>query len=266
MQYTRLYDHVLSELEFGRTEKGINLLVGMLDVAELQVNHSGQAREELRGHPLHAMLLEDPLCADASQQSSDPVHRVNLLTKQGCGDAVSSTGRRLFAVTSEITVARALRLRSKEAERKLHRAWRMGQKIWLIADPRCGLLETLGNVDTGNVLISSEHEIRQSAVHEAVAGSAFDLILAPNLPDLLSGRGLQQLTASLGQQLGREGVLATSVLMPGHPGAGWRRTCFNWEPNCHEDAAIARLAAPGFAAQSYRDETGCIAWIEMRRA
>ncbi len=266
MQYTRLYDHVLSELEYGRTEIGINLLVGMLDVAELRLNHIGQAREELRGHPLHTMLLEDPLCADASQPRRDPVHRVNLLKSQGCDAAVSSTGRRLFAATSEITFARALRQRREEAERKLHSAWRMGQKIWLIADPQCALLETLGAVDTANVFVSSEQHIRLIKAQQVSAGSTFDLILAPHLPDLLSGRSLRKATAWLGEYLGSEGVLATSFLMPGHPGTGWRRTCFNWEPNCHDETAVARLATPGFAAQSYHDEAGCIAWIEMRRA
>lgn len=261
MQFTRLYDHVLSELEFGRTEIGINLLVGMLDGAELRISGTEQARDELREHPLNVMLLEDPL-----NQPSDLIHRVNMLNQQGCGAAVSSTGRRLFAVTSEITFARALRQRAKEAERKLKRALRLGQKIWLIVDPQSPLTASLGSVDPANIRVSSEYEIRLISADHCLAQDGFDLILAPNLPDFLSGRGVRQLTSWLGAQLSEHGVLVTSAVMPGHPGTGWRRACFNWEPNCHDDAAIAKRSAPGFTTHSHRDETGCIAWVETRRA
>jgi hypothetical protein len=266
MYYSRLYDHVLSELEFGRTEMGINLLIGMLDVAELQTHRRGQALDELRDHPLHAMLLEDPLCADSRALPEDAVRRVNMLNQPGVCDAVSSTGRRLFAATSETTFARALRQRRREAERKLHRAWRMGQNIWLITDPNCDLIGSLGGVDTSNIQVCSEKALRSLPEQGDCSEPTFDLILAPNLPDLLSNLGLRDAVARLSQQLSAQGVLATSVLMPGHPGTGWRRACFNWEPNCHDGDGLAGLTEAGFTTHSYRDETDCIAWMEIRRA
>ncbi len=266
MHFTHLYDHVLAELEFGRTETGINLLVGMLDAAEMQSVANGSARNELRDHPLQAMLLEDPMLADAFARPSNPVHRVNMLHENGFDNDVSSTGRRLFAATSEIAFARALRRRREHAERKLGRAWRAGQKIWLIADPQYDLASSLNGFDTSNIHVSSENEARKTSTPDAVAGSKFDLILAPHLPDQLTAPAMQQASAWLCSQLSDSGEFTTSVLLPGHPGTGWRRACFRWEPKCHDDGALARMTAPGLTTHSYCDETGCIAWLEMRRA
>jgi hypothetical protein len=266
MHYNRLYDHVLSELEFGRTENGINMLVGMLDVAELGNGAARQASAQLQQHPLYQMLIEDPLLADAELWPSNPVRRVNMLQQSGFDDGVSTTGRRLFAATSDIAFTRALRLRREHAERKLLRAWRMGQKIWLIADPGCGMMAALGTVDTGNITVSSEAAIRELPMQQSFERSTFDLVLAPHLPDLLAARAMRQLTGWLSNHLNKSGEFATSALLPGHPGAGWRRACFNWEPNCHDDGELARMSARGFSTQCYRDETGCVAWVEMRRA
>jgi hypothetical protein len=266
MHFTHLYDHVLSELEFGRTETGINLLVGMLDAAEMQSGANCPARMALHDHPLYAMLLEDPMLADALERPSNPVRRVNMLNEQRFDNRVSSTGRRLFAATSAITFARALRQRREHAERKLTKAWRAGQKIWLIADPQYDLLSSLDGFDTSNIHVTSGSEARETSTADDVAGSQFDLILAPHLPDQLAVRAMQQASAWLCSHLSEGGEFATSALLPGHPGTGWRRACFSWEPKCHDDAALARIAAPGLTTHSYRDETGCIAWLEMRRS
>jgi hypothetical protein len=103
-------------------------------------------------------------------------------------------------------------------------------------------------------------------VPDSIANSKFDLILAPHLPDKLAVRAMQQASIWLCSHLSKSGEFATSALLPGHPGTGWRRTCFSWEPKCHDAEALARIVAPGLTTHSYRDETGCIAWLEMRRA
>jgi hypothetical protein len=265
MQFTNLYDHILSELEFGRTEPGINLLVGMLDAAELHRSAKGNARNALAEHPLHAMLLEDPMLADAAQTPGNPVRRVNMLNTHGFDNTISSTGRRLFAATSDIAFTRALRQRHEHAERKLVGAWRKGQKIWLIIDPQFDLTSSLSGFDTSNIKISSHADIRENAVIDAVSGEQFDLILAPHLPDQLSVRAMLQFIGALGNRISAAGEFATSALLTGHPGTGWRRACFSWEPRCHTEAALARMTANGLTNQSYRDETGCVAWVEMRR-
>jgi hypothetical protein len=265
MHFTKLYDHVLSELEFGRTETGINLLVGMLDAAEMQSAADGSARNELRDHPLNAMLSEDPILADAVEWPGYPVRRVNMLNEHGFDNNISSTGRRLFAATSATAFARALRQRRIHAEHKLGRAWRAGQKIWLIADPQYDLMSSLNGFDTSNIHVSSEHEVHQTSWRNAVTVSSFDLILAPHLPDQLTAPAMKKTSALLGRHLSESGEFVTSALLLGHPGTGWRRACFCWEPKCHDDAALACMSARGLTTSSYYDETGCIAWLEMRR-
>lgn len=261
MHFTHLYDHVLSELEFGRTETAINLLVGMLDAAEMRTTSRFTASSELRDHSLHAMLLEDPISADALERSANAIHRVNMFNEHSFADITSSTGRRLFAATSATAFARALRHRREHAERKLKQAWRAGEKIWLVADPHYDLLRTLNGFDTSNILVSSEN-----GVLDADTGSKFDAILAPHLPDQLAMAALQKASVRLCSHLSDCGAFVTSALLPGHPGTGWRRACFRWEPKCHDDTALAQIANPGFVSHTYRDETGCIAWLEVRRS
>ncbi len=266
MHYSSLYDHVLSELEFGRTENGISLLVGMLDMAEMQSGAARQASAQLQGHALHRMLLEDPLLADAQKRPSNPVHRLNMLGQNNVADEVSSTGRRLFAATRAMAFTRALRHRREHAERKLFRAWRSGQKIWLIVDPGCEIMASMAALDTSNIVISDEISLRQLSASTEMPDAHFDLILAPHLPDLLTTRALRQWTARICRHLSATGEFAMSALLPRHPGAGWRRACFHWEPKCHAEQDLAHMAATGLNTHSYQDETGCIAWVEMRRA
>jgi hypothetical protein len=266
MQFINLYDHILSELEFGRTETGINLLVGMLDAAELQRSAKCSARTALADHPLRAMLLEDPMLADALKTPGNPARRVNMLNTQDFDNTISSTGRRLFAATSDIAFTRALRQRHEHAERQLIRAWRKGQKIWLIIDPQYDLLSSLDGFDTSNIIINSHGDIRKSAVIDGVAGETFDLILAPHLPDQITVQAMAQLIVSVSDRISAAGAFVTSALRNGHPGTGWRRACFSWEPRCHTEAALAQMTAKGLTSQSYRDETGCVNWVEMHRA
>jgi hypothetical protein len=265
MQFNHLYDHVLSELEFGRTETGINLLVGMLDAAEMASNTAHSAQDALETHPLHAMLMEDPLCADAKLRPGNSTRRVKMLNTCNFDGQVSSTGHRLFAATSKIAFARALCSRRAHAERKLSSAWRSGQRIWLIADPQLDLLSSLHGVDTNNITVSNEYDFERAVRAIGIAGTEFDLILAPHLPDRFSAPAMRQIIALLESRLSQTGELVISALVPGHPGTGWRRTCFSWEPTCHDDEALAAITAPGFVSNTYRDETGCIAWAEMRR-
>jgi hypothetical protein len=265
MQFNHLYDHVLSELEFGRTENGINLLVGMLDAAEMAGSENGAAHSALQAHPLHAMLMEDPLCADAQRRPDNSIHRVNMLNSRSFDVQVSSTGHRLFAATSKIAFARALCSRREHAERKLNSAWRIGQKIWLITDPQQGLLSSLHGAETSNIIVSTEYEFERAIKEGNITDAQFDLILAPHLPDRFSASAMRKIIILLKGQLSQSGQLAMSALQPSHPGTGWRRACFGWEPMCHDGEALAGMAAPGFVGNTYRDETGCIAWVEMRR-
>ena len=107
MIYTRFYDQVLAEIESGKVHEGINLLVGMLDTVDLQAGSLARARRELRGHSLCQMLREDPVVAHADAQPDCHADRLRIIGQSSAGADTSSTGRRLFEVTRELTFARA---------------------------------------------------------------------------------------------------------------------------------------------------------------
>ncbi len=114
---TKFYDSVFSEIEFGRVEQGINLLVGMLDAVAMQSGSLVQARADLDQHVLHQMLLEDPLYRHAIDHPNDPEGLTDILVNQGGERQLSSTGKKLFAVTSTLPIARALIQRRERGER-----------------------------------------------------------------------------------------------------------------------------------------------------
>jgi NADPH-dependent ferric siderophore reductase len=156
MLYTRFYDQVLTEISAGKVSDGINLLVGMLDTVDIGPGSLAQAKRELSGHSLARMLLEDPSIADAESRPNDTSGRMGMIGNADASVEMSSTGRRLFEVTSELTIARALRQRREGFASRYTRTLQLGQKVCVLTD---------------------NHE------NESKISGAFDLILAPDLLD-----------------------------------------------------------------------------------
>jgi hypothetical protein len=252
MRFNHLYDHVLSELELGRTETAVNMLVGILDTAALLDNGALQARGELLDHPLLGMLQEDPLfgLATGPQSSAFALYAdVNL----------SSTGRMLSAATRETALARALRDRVHYAEAKLHRSWRAGKQILLVAGEHFGLMHSLKGFDSSNVRMRDAGELDEEKLK-------YQLILAPFLPDDLTAPELAEFLRKASALLTGDGEIIFSALLPDHPGSGWRSICMGWNAQCHDDRALLAAVPTGFQAHIYHDERECVAWIEMRTA
>jgi hypothetical protein len=243
MLYTRFYDQVLTEISAGKVNDGINLLVGMLDTVDIGPGSLAQAKRELSGHSLSRMLLEDPSVADAEARPNDTAARIGMIGRAGTDSDISSTGRRLFEVTSELTFARALRQRRISFEARSTRASQLGQNITLVNN----------TADAERCVRLAEND-----------GQRFDLILAPDLFDQTAEPALSHILKSLATCLSANGSIIVAALLPNHLGAGWRSACLNWNPHCHDEAALARIAASaGLSARTYRDETDCIIWCEL---
>jgi hypothetical protein len=237
MLYTRFYDQVLTELSAGKVSAGINLLVGMLDTVDIGPGSLAQAQRELSGHGLARMLLEDPTVADANARPDDTAARIGMIGEAIAAGNMSSTGRRLFEVTSELTFARALRQRREGFASRYTRALQLGQKVFVLA---------------------GEYEDSLSSA------GAFDLILAPDLFDQTVEPALSNILKSAATHLHADGSIVMAALVPHHLGAGWRSACLNWNPHCHDEDAFTRIAAAtGLSARTYRDETDCILWGEL---
>jgi hypothetical protein len=237
MLYTRFYDQVLTEISAGKVSDGINLLVGMLDTVDIGPGSLAQAKRELSGHSLARMLLEDPSIADAESRPNDTSVRIGMIGNANASVEMSSTGRRLFEVTSELTVARALRQRREGFSSRYTRALQLGQKVCVLTDERADALD---------------------------GTSVFDLILAPDLFDQTIGPALSNVLKRAAENLNTGGRIVVAAMLPHHLGAGWRSACLNWNPHCHDEDALARIAAfAGLHARTYRDETDCILWAEL---
>jgi hypothetical protein len=266
MIYTRFYDSVLTQIEVGKVQDGINLLVGMLDTVDLQAGSLARAERELRNHSLCQMLLEDPMIAHAEAQPDNPADRLKMIFQSSVDGEVSSTGRRLFAVTRELTFACGLRERHDSFRLKLRRAWQTGQPICLIDDSDA-LLEGMDGQDGANITVVGLADVRHFFAAAAKDGTRFDLILAPNLLDRHGAPALQTRFALMQSCLSEQGSIVLAGLIPQHLGAGWRSACLNWNPQCHNESDLERLASgAGMAARTYRDETDCILWAELRNA
>jgi hypothetical protein len=237
MLYTRFYDQVLTEISAGKVNDGINLLVGMLDTVDIGPGSLAQAKRELSGHSLARMLLEDPTVADAKARPNDTAARIGMIGEAIAAGDISSTGRRLFEVTSELTFARALRQRRESFASRYTRALQLGQKVCVLTDNPDDALDS---------------------------ADAFDLILAPDLFDQTVESALSKFLKSAAANLNTDGSIVVAALLPHHLGTGWRSVCLNWNPYCHDEDAFARItAATGLNARTYRDETDCILWGEL---
>ena len=262
--YTRFYDQVLTEIATGKVNDGINLLVGMLDTVDINPGSLAQAKQELSGHSLAQMLMEDPLIADAEARPNDSTKRIGMISSAAANGNISSTGRRLFEVTSELTFARALRQRRKSFDLKFSRAWQLGQKICVLTNGGTDATCQISDTDFSKAKVIDIADAQQGIPLAADNTADFDLVLAPDLFDQTIEPVLSNILKIAAASLRTNGSIIVAALLPHHLGAGWRSACLNWNPQCHDEAALARIAgSAGLNMLTYRDESDCIVWGEF---
>lgn len=285
MTHTRFYNSVLTELQAGNVHDGIILLVGMLDSAGRDAAALEVAHKELTSHDLWQILLQDPLCAQATAAPGKYSALGDMICQEACPSAATSTGFRLFGVTHELTFARAFRERRRQAAEILVRSWQLGRRICL---PGCSDFQALGALegqDLSNIIVVDANPdclaqlkarlghsiatvnedplafLRRSAAEE----HRFDLVCATEMLDALDQRDLPDTFAAMRGSLAENGKILTASLLPEHLGSGWRRACLGWNIHCHDDARIEQAAtAAGLSVQTYHDATDCVVWAEMK--
>ncbi len=282
--HTRFYDQVLTEIQSGNIKDGITLLVGMLDTVSNNEADFRAASSLLKLHDLWGLLLEDPICGQANAIPQQPGLLVDLICEQPAHSAVSSTGHRLFEVTTSLTFARAVRERAQIAEEKLIRAWQKGARICILGHGNLRAIRSLVKQDLSNVtivdpdpaqLLRSEERFGTSLVSvnstaESFLGQCqtrFDLICATTAADHLTPTELSNLLARGRHALTEHGALQIASFVPQHLGTGWRRACLGWEIESHTERQTAESAAQaGLSARTFRDTTDCVVWREFRLA
>ena len=285
--HTQFYDQVLTEIQSGNVKDGVTLLVGMLDTVSHDECQFTAASTSLKAHDLWALLLEDPMCGLANAVPRQPDLLIDLICDHPLDVATSSTGQRLFEVTTSLTFARAIRERAKIAEEKLVRAWQAGAQICILGIDNLRALRSLENQYLSNIIFvdPDPRSLQRSmdafgpSLHcvnatpeaflksSAEATAPFDLICATALADHLQPAALEALL-SLGRDcLAAQGALQIASFVPQHLGTGWRRACLGWDINCHNEPQIAASAArAGLCARTYRDTSDSVIWSEFRRA
>ena len=285
--HTQFYDQVLTEIQSGNVKDGITLLVGMLDTVSHDECQFAAASTLLKAHDLWRLLLEDPICAFANALPRQPALLVDLICDQAVPASTSSTGRRLFEVTSSLTFARAIRERVKITDDKLVRAWQAGSKTCILGVDNLRALRSLAGQDLSNItfvdsdplnltrseaafgpsLIRLNASTEQFLCGSAKTGARFDLICATTAADYLAPDALAAFFLRGRTRLSNQGVLQIASFVPQHLGSGWRRACLGWNINGHTASQITHSAArASLVASSYRDTTDSVIWSELRLA
>jgi hypothetical protein len=287
MIHSRFYDSVLTELQTGNVQHGITLLVGMLDTVSDDAAALDKASEVLKEHDLWQILLHEPLCAHAAAVPHSNYVLGDILCEDNGHYAKTTTGVRLFDVTSELTFSRAFRERRKHASEVLIRAWQSGQKICLPSCSDFGALSALKGQDLSNICVADDNlecleklksnlgqsinVIQQPAIsflhHAANMAQKFDLICAIELPDDLNQDALTAHFTAMRGALASGGKILSASILPDHIGSGWRQACLDWTIHCHSEAQIeAAASAAGLSICTYRDAADCVVWAECKIA
>jgi hypothetical protein len=264
ISYSCFYDSVLHEIEMGKIDQGINLLVGLLDSVHLQGGSVDQARNELTQHMLHQMLLEDPIHRQAFRNPGDYSGLVDVISSPSNDVQTGSTGRRLFEATSQLGFIRALRQRRAMVDQKLENAWENGLRICIVDTKTHGDQRYLASRELSNVKFF-DPALDDIAEFTSKSLQSFDLICAPDLADTSTAGKISDLLTLLRSTISANGNVFFPALRVDHVGSGWRRTFLNWEPNLHLEHHLQRAASDtGYSALTYADESGCIFWAALR--
>jgi hypothetical protein len=255
IEFNRFYDSVLHEMELGRIDQGINLLVGFLDALHFRGSALCEARQVLAEHMLHQMLLEEPLYAYAARWPSDFAGLVSIAANTSVSRHISQTGLRLFEATRNLPLIRALRQRQLD-----------GHQICLLHKGKDPVHAALTGRDLSNVTIidtDADDPFHFVAGHKL----KFDLICMADVADGLDGAALTALLCQTSDIFSPTGTAILSALRPDHLGTGWGAVCLNWKAQTHEASALQRAAnEAGFSAQIYGDQSDCFIWAELRPA
>jgi hypothetical protein len=286
MTYATFYNQILTELLVGRFQDGISQLVGMLDGVSQDASSVALASTTLRNHDLWNVLKQDPLCATSEAQADQGALLCDLICNQAVSGEISSTGQRLFGVTSGLTLARALRERRQSTQDRLQRAWQSGQRICVIGNGQFRALEALAGYDLSNITLIAPTLETGSHLSQKFSGAVvlleeqsvpfptniaadspkFDLICAADLPDQSDIDFLRALVVASQSYLSETGKIVFASFLPHHLGTGWRTVCLKWALNCFDERDLVTLGQKvGLHAKIYRDASNSVVWSEFSK-
>jgi hypothetical protein len=286
MTYSLFYNQVLSELMSGTFQDGVNLLVGMLDNVSHDSATKRSAAAALREHDLDAFLSEHPFYKAQDNTKGRTASLANLFCGDDLDTNVSTTGRRLFEATNQLTFARAVRDRRKCTTKSLTRAWQSGQKICVMGEGQWRALDALAGQDVSNVTLIEQDSDTLSAVRAKFGVSlklfdgeivewadetshnanSVDLICASDFPDHTAQAELASVVILLQGCLSEHGKIQFAGFAPGHLGSGWREIGLRWDMHCYDEGQWQALGdQAGLHVRACRDVSNSVVWGEFTK-
>lgn len=252
MGYNHFYDQILEQIEAGHVHDGVMQLAGMLDALARDGERFEGVKAEFHQHLLFELLMQHPTSGFAAGHPRK-LALFDLIAAETAPEGTSSTGKRLFAVTSQMGFARAIRDQEQRLRQTLIRAWQQGKQIALLGESSLLATVDLSDRDVSNIECSS------AAVFFASTHRNFDLIIIADIAEVFDEDCLGSFFARVPVLMTEQSSLQMASLSPGHSGAGWLDACLGVRPTTMGDAGLNQCAARhGLSITSYRDASGCL--------
>ena len=274
---------VSNQIELGYPGEAITRLTVMLDLAADNDASLVEARRALLGHPVFAMLAQEPAMAIARSCGQD---RINRLVSQICAPQSAPALAANAVVLSQIMAAssfhRAIRARVKHAGEMLTRAWQDGRTIALLGDSFDAELAGLRGRDLSNLTITASTPERAQSLaallgpsvrltaqnpaqwlaDAAGAGASFDLVYLPRAAEALDAVQLAVLLDQARQVLAPAGSIVAPAFLAGRIARGWQQACLDWPVQDHTEAALTAACPPeSLTIRMLGDQAGCFVWL-----
>lgn len=260
------------------------------------------AAPEARQHAVAARLREDPLTARAlarprgyagdavaldymygglpatARQTTSRLGRAIFAWTAGCSAAAVATRQRrnvlahaIDETAATVPGARILAVGSghlREArDSRAVQAGSLGQLVAVDADPEC--LRVVARECDRRVVRVVEAGPLDLAAGRVDLG-AFDLVYTSGLLERIDDDVAGALTAALLRALRPGGRLLLSNFVDGFLAQEYMQAFMDWHVACRDERALLALVggasrAARSMARTWRDATGCVAWLELRR-
>lgn len=291
MLTNRFLDDTLDLVRCGELSAAMYILTGHL--------HSLRADEEtwpttvaaLRRHRLHDVLLEDPYLSHSFHRPRGypgDAGLIDLIYDMVPPPGTHDRARNLFDITTHFVAANAVRMRLDYARTLVSEAHRAGQRICVLA---CGHFregDELSGLDMSNVtlvdqdpqslaIVQGRHGPTGARTVEAnvfsflrratQANEQYDLVYTLGLTDYLDERAMNLLHRLLHKLVADGGRAVIANFRPDLICTAWMEAVMDWHLIYRDEAELAKFATKaGFAASTWIDPTGHIAWASLKRA
>lgn len=287
MHNQRFFDQTLDLINHGELSVAVPMLIGKLYNAYADPVRWTETRASLHAHPLHQMLLQDPISAHSTSQPrgyQGDAGLIDLLYDMQPPAGASPLGRSIFELTVQFQTPEAVRQRRNYAETVVCAAWQRGQRILVLAGGHFREGDALIGNDLTNITLVDQDPLSLDQIRAkhgqaitlieanvfrylreaAKAGEPFDLIYTLGLTDYLDTRSMRLLHKLMKACLAPKGTLLLANFAPDHLGTGWLDAVMDWQLICRDERELEQYAAEiGMTPTTWRDPTGSVAWCQM---